>query len=193
MCMNYPLMETPFVLIPFGDMKKKQVEEYFQWYMSQIEDRIYLLKQFINQDTNSVLLNKTPESLIDLWEWFENHIEFEEKTEQDVQKELREQPEWFHEMLLQNTTRLTILTMELAEDIAIYFSETMIFNNSSVHWGYRMKPKKLDGVNRPILLGFNGDICVNPRRLVSVCLHRSSEKKNKYELYETYNIWVKNI
>lgn len=26
---NYPLMETPFVLVPFEEMNKKQVEQYF--------------------------------------------------------------------------------------------------------------------------------------------------------------------
>ena len=88
---------------------------------------------------------------------------------------------------------MTLLTMALAEDIAIYFSETMIHNHPQVHWGYLMKPKKLDGVNIPILLGFKGNDCVNPRRLVSVCISKSTEKKNKYKLYEVYNIWVNNI
>ena len=88
---------------------------------------------------------------------------------------------------------MTLLTMALAEDIAIYFSETMIHNHPQVHWGYRMKPKKLDGVNIPILLGFEGDISSNPRNLVSVCIYKSTDKKNKYQLYETYNKWVDNI
>lgn len=193
MCMDYPLMETPFVLIPFEDMKKKQAEQYFQWYISEIKNRIVQLNQFIKHETNNILLDKTPEALIDLWEWFENHIEFKEKTEEEIKKELNGQPEWFRDILLKNTKILTILTMALAEDIAIYFSETMIFNHPEVQWGYRMKPKKLDGVNQPILLGFKGDICVNPRRLIKVCIYNSAEKKNKYELYETYNIWINNI
>ena len=176
---GYPIMEPPFLSFPIEEMKKKQVEQHFNWYMAQIEGRIKQLNEFINLEKKDVVLDKTPESLIDLWEWYEDHIEYEDKTEDEINESCEGQPEW--------------LTLALAEDIAIYFSETMIHNHPQVHWGYLMKPKKLDGVNIPILLGFEGNMCVNPRRLVSVCISKSTDKKNKYKLYEVYNIWVNNI
>lgn len=191
--MDYPIMEPPFVLLPFEEMKKKQVEQYFQWYMTEKENRIRQLDKFINQETTKVLLDYSAESLIDLWEWFESHIEYQEKTEEELHNELSGKPLWIQDILQQNKKRLTLLTMALAEDISIYFSETMIKNHAEIKWGYRMKPKKLDGVNQPILIGFHGDICRNPRRFVSVCITNSSDKRNKYELYETYKIWEMNI
>ncbi len=191
--MNYPIMETPFILLPFEEMKKKQVEQYFQWYMTEKANRIRQLSEFINQETNKVLLDNSAESLIDLWEWFESHIEYQEKTERELHDELSGKPLWIQEILKNNTKRLTLLTMALAEDIAIYFSETMIKNHSEIRWGYRMRPKKLNGVNQPILLGFHGDISVNPRRLVSVCISKSTDEKNKYQLYETYKKWEESI
>jgi len=190
---GYPIMEPPFEFVPFEEMKKKQAEQYFNWYMTQIEDRIKQLNEFINLENKKLVLDKTPESLIDLWEWFQEHIEYEDKTEEEINKSCEGQPEWFQEILRHSTIKMTLLTMALAEDIAIYFSETMIHNHPQVHWGYLMKPKKLDGVNQPILLGFKGNDCANPIGLISVCIYNSTEKKNKYELYETYNIWVKHI
>ena len=190
---GYPIMEPPFEFVPFEEMKKKQVEQHFNWYMTQIEGRIKQLNDFINLEKKDVVLDKTPESLIDLWEWFQEHIEYEDKTEEEINESCEGQPEWFQEILRQSTKKMTLLTMALAEDIAIYFSETMIHNHPQVHWGYRMKPKKLDGVNIPILLGFEGDISSNPRNMVSVCIYKSTDKKNKYQLYETYNKWVDNI
>ena len=190
---GYPIMEPPFLSFPIEEMKKNQVEQHFNWYMTQIEGRIKQLNKFINLEKKDVVLDKTPESLIDLWEWSQEHIEYEDKTEEEINKSCEGQPEWFQEILRQGTKKMTLLTMALAEDIAIYFSETMIHNHPQVHWGYLMKPKKLDGVNIPILLGFEGNMCVNPRRLVSVCISKSTDKKNKYKLYEVYNIWVNNI
>jgi hypothetical protein len=191
--MEYPLMETPFVLVSFKDMNKKQAEQYFIWYMREKEKRIKQLEQYVNQDSQHVFLDKSPESLIPLWEWFEDKIEWEKGSEEEMQEELFGKPEQIRKILLQNTKRATVLTMALVEDIAIYFSDTIIFNNPTVHWGYKMKPKKLDGVNQPIMLGFKGGICVNPRGLVELCIMRSSRKRNKEELFETYTILLKNI
>lgn len=191
--MEYPLMEPPFVLVSFNDMNKKQAEQYFIWYMLEKEKRIKQLEQYVNRDPRRVVLDKSPESLIPLWEWFEDRIEWEKRPEEEMKEEFLGEQERIRNILLQNTKQITGLTMALAEDIAIYFSDTLIFNNPTVHWGYKMKPKKLDGVKQPIILGFKGDICVNPRSLVELCILRSSRKKSKEELFGTYTILLRNI
>lgn len=191
--MDYPLMETPFILVPFKEMNKKQVEQYFNWFIQEKEKRMTQLEICVNQEIKSVVLDKTPESLIPLWDWFESHIEWEDKTEEELKDELVGRPEWMYPHILVHTKKATILTMALERDIAIYFAETLINNHPNIYWGYRMKPKRLDGVNQPILLGFKGDISVNYRRLVNVCLLKSSRKKDKNQLYELYNIWCENV
>ncbi|WP_443596552.1 hypothetical protein [Agathobacter sp.] len=42
--MQYNGMTPPFELIPFEDMKKKQAEQYFVWYIDTIEQRIQNLE-----------------------------------------------------------------------------------------------------------------------------------------------------
>ncbi|MDD4295467.1 MAG: hypothetical protein PHC69_00725 [Ruminiclostridium sp.] len=191
--MEYGLMETPFMLIPFYEMNKKQAEQYFQWFMLEKENRIHQLEQYAKQSVDSILLDKTPESLVDLWEWFEEHIEWEDKSEQEIEDELKGRPDWMKPHILADTKKMTVLTLALGMDISIYFGETLICNNPSIYWGYRRSPKKLDGVNRPILLGFKGDVCVFPYTLIKVCIMESTENKDKYKLLELYNIWCKNV
>ncbi len=192
--MDYPLMETPFVLVPFEEMNKKQVEQYFQWFMTEKDKRIHQLEQYINKNnTEKVVLDKSPESLIPLWEWFEYQIEWEERSEKEIEDEVKGKPEWIREILLQDTKKMTILTMALTTDIATYFGETLIHNNPGIRWGYLLKPIRLDGVKEPILLGFKKNISMNPRRATSVCVLRSSKNRNRNELYETYNLWLRKI
>ncbi len=102
-------------------------------------------------------------------------------------------PEWMRPNILANTKKMTILTLALAMDISIYFGEALIHNHSSIYWGRKSTPKKLDGINRPILLGFKGDICVFPYTLINVIIRKDSEEKNLNRLYNLYNIWCKNV
>lgn len=189
---NYPLMVTPFEYISPRDRNKKQTEQYFQWFMTEKISRIEQLQNYINKtSTSKILLEKTPESLIPLWSWFEDRIEFVDKTDEEIEKMLTGKSKREQHLIKDCTSKMSLLTMALLEDISIYFAETLISNNSSIHWGYRRKPKILDGVNQPILLGFEGDLSVNQRTLVSVCIHRSARQRNDKELYETYIIWEK--
>ncbi len=186
-------METPFALTPFGDMSKKQADQYYQWFLTEKEHRIQQLEQYVKQSTNNISLDKEPDSLIDLWEWFEGNIEWENKTEQELHNELDGQPNWMRPHILAETRKMTVLTLALGMDISIYFGETLIYNNPSIYWGYKTSPKKLDGVNRPILLGFKGEVCVYPYTLIQVCIRKSTEHKNKNQLYDLYNTWCNNV
>ncbi len=189
--MDYPLMETPFVLVPFEEMNKKQVEQYYQWFMTEKDKRIHQLEEYINKNnTEKVVLDKSPESLIPLWEWFEHQIEWEERSQKEIDDEVKGKPEWMREIIQQSTKKMTILTMALTTDIATYFGETLIYNNPSIRWGYLLKPLKLDGVKEPILLGFKKNISMNPRGIVHVCVLKSSRQKNKMKLFESYTNWL---
>ena len=70
-------MVTTFELVAFEDMNKKQVEEYFQWFMSERKNRLRQLEQYVNYSNNHKMsFNKSSESLVPIWEWFERQIEW---------------------------------------------------------------------------------------------------------------------
>jgi hypothetical protein len=158
--MQYNGMTPPFELISFEDMKKKQAEQYFVWYIDTIEQRIQNLEKYINLTGTRMVLDKTPNSLIELWDWFSNHIEVCTKDEQELMLESTMRPDWIKAHIMSDRRKLSLNTIMIAVDISAYFGEVFIKNNPNIYWGYLSKPKKLHGVNRPRLLGFAGDMSV---------------------------------
>jgi hypothetical protein len=191
--MQYNGMTPPFELIPFEDMKKKQAEQYFVWYIDTIEQRIQNLEKYINLTGTHMVLDKTPNSLIELWDWFSNHIEVCTKDEQELMLELAMRPNWIKAHIMSDRRKLSLNTIMIAVDISAYFGEVFIKNNPNIYWGYLSKPKKLHGVNRPRLLGFAGDMSVYPYGRVEMCIWKTIETVDNMHLFNMYQVCLKMI
>ena len=191
--MQYNGMTPPFELIPFEDMKKKQAEQYFVWYIDTIEQRIQNLEKYINLTGTHMVLDKTPNSLIELWDWFSNHIEVCTKDEQELMLELAMRPNWIKAHIMSDRRKLSLNTIMIAVDISAYFGEVFIKNNPNIYWGYLSKPKKLHGVNRPRLLGFVGDMSVYVYGRVEVCIWKTIETVDNMHLFNMYQVCLKMI
>ena len=184
--MEYREMHIPFELVPFCNMNKKQAEQYFNWFLETKEQRIKNLQEYINSETEEIVLDKSPESLIGLWRWFETKIILEKKKDEEIYEELRLSPEWMRENILNDVYKLSILTMTLVHDISVYYGDVVIENNTQIRWGYLSRPKKLDGINAPRLLGFKADMSVYTYRQVEVCARKSIDEKNENRLINLY-------
>lgn len=191
--MQYNGMTPPFELIPFEDMKKKQAEQYFVWYIDTIEQRIQNLEKYINLTGTHMVLDKTPNSLIELWDWFSNHIEVCTKDEQELMLELAMRPNWIKAHIMSDRRKLSLNTIMVAVDISAYFGEVFIKNNPNIYWGYLSKPKKLHGVNRPRLLGLAGDMSVYVYGRVEVCIWKTIETVDNMHLFNMYQVCLKMI
>ena len=191
--MQYNGMTQPFELISFEDMKKKQAEQYFVWYIDTIEQRIQNLEKYINLTGTRMVLDKTPNSLIELWDWFSNHIEVCTKDEQELMLELTMRPDWIKAHIMSDRRKLSLNTIMIAVDISAYFGEVFIKNNPNIYWGYLSKPKKLHGVNRPRLLGFAGDMSVYPYGRVEMCIWKTIETVDNMHLFNMYQVCLKMI
>ena len=191
--MQYNGMTPPFELIPFEDMKKKQAEQYFVWYIDTIEQRIQNLEKYINLTGTHMVLDKTPNSLIELWDWFSNHIEVCTKDEQELMLELAMRPNWIKAHIMSDRRKLSLNTIMVAVDISAYFGEVFIKTNPNIYWGYLSKPKKLHGVNRPRLLGFAGAMSVYVYGRVEVCIWKTIETVYNMHLFNMYPVCLKLI
>lgn len=191
--MQYNGMTPPFELISFEDMKKKQAEQYFVWYIDTIEQRIQNLEKYINLTGTRMVLDKTPNSLIELWDWFSNHIEVCTKDEQELMLESAMRPDWIKAHIMSDRRKLSLNTIMIAVDISAYFGEVFIKNNPNIYWGYLSKPKKLYGVNRPRLLGFAGDMSVYVYGRVEVCIWKTIETVDNMHLFNMYQVCLKMI
>ena len=188
--MEYEIMIPPFKHDGFEHLNRKQAEEYFQWYMSQIDYRIKILSDAVS--SSSVLLDFTVDSLIDLWEWYEDKIIVEKKTEEELKEEVGKYPSWMEKEI--STTKISLDTWKIGMDVAIYFAE--VFRKAAgetIYWGYFTKPKKRASVNQPVLLGFKKEMDLDARRVVVNCTRHSSEERKKTRLYDMVNVWMKYI
>lgn len=189
--MKYEMMIPPFDRVEFIDMNKKQAQEYFEWYIGQIDYRISLLLNNIKEDGIDTNFDYSIESLIPLWEWYERKISYRKIDESEYQLRISKHPEWMKDYIAE--TDLSWETLMYCMDVALYFAEVMIRHNDNIKWGFFTKPKNRSGVNQPVLLGFKYDMDLNPRLIVENCTRRSGKEMLKTRLYDMYFTWMKYI
>lgn len=185
--MEYPLMIPPFTISSFNTLTKKQVEQFFQWFLIEKTNRVQVLSQYIDQTGEHVELDYTPNSLIPLWDWFESQIEIETRTEEKIEAQIRSLPPKWQNVVKPATTQLSQKTLAIGLDISTYFGEVLVTNNDTIRWGYRTSPKKLDGVNRPLLImGHWHDISIYQCTTIHVLTLKSSRERDSNRLYNMY-------
>ena len=189
--MQYEMMIPPFESVEFRDMNKKQAQEYFDWYIGQADYRVNLLLNAVKEDGIDADFDYSVESLIPLWEWYEDKISYRKLSEAEFQARTSNHPEWMkaHEP----DTDLSWETLMYCMEVALYFAEVIIRHNDSIYWGFFTKPKNRGDVNQPVLLGFKHDMDLNPRLIVENCTRRSGREKKPNRLYDMYYTWMKYV
>lgn len=189
--MKYEIAYYPYEYPGFENMTKKQAEQYFNWYVSIIDERIAYLQNFIKEDGGGFLLDYTPESLKTLWEWFEPKMYLEEMPQEWYEEQLAKQPAWAREFIKKED--LSQETKKIIFDVATYLGETMRKNHKDVlRWDYVKKPKNDVSFNRPVLIGFSSSK-FDPRLISQTCCYRYLRTHEQYELYDAYLIWQSKI
>ena len=190
--MNREITSPPHDNLSFKEMKKKQAEEYFEWYVSQIPLKIELLEEIAASDGVKTVFDFTPESLIPIWEWHETKITYRQLTEEEIQAERNMHPEWMWDRIADRD--LSFDTLYYCMALALYFAEVIIRNaNGKVNWGFFSKPKNRMGVNEPTLLGFKCNQDLNPRRVLVNCTRKSAREFKSTRLKDAYDIWIKDV
>ena len=187
----YDMVCLPARKKEFKEFSKKEAEIYLKWYISEIDSRIFILKRFAKEDGCKCNFDYSPESLIDLWSWFETKIYTEEKSTKELEEEYKKYPEWMHEFI--SSTKISIETYKIAWDVSVYFGEVLVRNNSELYYGFFSKPKSRMSVNKPVVLGFKHNMDVDPRQIIKVFSLRDLKESNARALYETYLNWVEDI
>ena len=182
-------MIPPFEHMDFVEMRPLEAKKYFEWYVGEITNRIAVLSETFKNE-NNLNLDYSIDSLIDLWEWYETKITYRSLGEAEYKELLDKYPAWMYEYI--SKTDLSYETLAYGMDIAIYFAEVIIRNNTDrVRWGYFTKPKNRASVNEPVLLGFKYDKDLNPRLIIINCARKSERDRSTMRLYDMYNVWMK--
>lgn len=194
--MNYPLMTPTFEMKPFEEMTKKEAQIHFNWYLSEVPKRIELLSNAFLETGGGTSgdLDFSQKSLMNLWSWFIPRITTITKSDDEIASELKVAPEWFKEKIIENNKKLSIGTLSLAMDIAIYLAEVFIKNFNSLEWGFVTHPKSLAYVNSPVVIGFSSGVELDPRNLVyNLTLKTVNGELNEKGLFNLFDAWKDDI
>ncbi len=188
--MTYTLIQPPFTL-KFREMSKKELKDYYQWFMAILPDRLDELCQVVKQTSGfqNWTPDFTPDSLNILGEWFLLQVETRKRSQEELQ-EMKNQQTFPIDI---HNEELTDRTFSLAIDIGMYFSQVLIKNNPSLSWKQPFGNKKFADYGQPLLTGF-GVVSLNPIRIATSLAYGLSDRtRNGKRLREIYDYGLTKI
>ena len=194
--------ESPIEKGDFLSFTKREAEIYFNWYIEHIDERIEYLCEYVHSQGQSIELDFSVNSIIEIWDWYVKQIKIERYTRSELEEIAKEYPQWIREEIISDDIKLSYETLAICSDVAIYFAEVFRRQNENdISWGFFTKPKKQYSVNEPVLLGFIGKLseiyigndCLNPRRTVYHCTLHYIDCEKRFTLYEMYKVWKKKV
>lgn len=195
-CMKYIAAESqsPIEKGDFLTFTKKEAETYFNWYVEHIDERIEYLMEYIRSQGESIKLDFSVNSLVEIWNWYVKQIKVERYTQDELEEMAKEYPEWIREEIMSDDRKLSYETLAICGDVAIYFAEVIRrHNENDISWGFFTRPKNMYSVNEPVLLGFIGNQNLNPRGTVYHCTLHYIDDEKRFNLYEMYRVWEEDI
>lgn len=184
--MSYAAIQPPFTL-QFREMPKKELKAYFDWFLSQIAQRIAGLEREVRTTASLANWNadKSPESLSALGGWFVRHVQ----TRQRTPEEIREITAVSSIPISIPNQELTNRTFSLAMDVGMYLAETLRAQHPKLEWRQFLEDKKFVDYGQPVLVGF-GAVPLNPVRIVITLAYGIADQKQGGErLRELYDYW----
>lgn len=188
--MNYELMVPPFEMKEFDEMNKKEAKEHFEWYISEIPNRIEILKTIYEErGGKKENLDYSIKSLEGLWKWYLKNVEIIDKSEKEILDEKSELPEWLKDEEI-IPKKISITWLAIAMDISMYLGEVFVRNNPSLQWTFVTKPKRIMHVNRPVIGDFKNDKMDTRHILYILTLKIIKNTTDEKALLNLYNVWM---
>lgn len=192
MC-EYQIIKLPYSNKRFSEMNKKELDEYYEWFLDQIPKRINILEQAVNSTSGFAhwKADYSPDSLDRLGEWFEKNVETRLRTD----KEKYQQTvglSWPANQLPIPDWELTHKTYSLAIDIGMYFSQVLLKNIPGIKWEHKtIGSKRWVDYGQPVLSEFDGGVFNAPRIMVSLAYSLAQNTKTGKELREIFKLLKK--
>lgn len=188
--MTYATIQPPFTL-KFREMSKKELKDYFLWFMDVLPQRLNELANAVRETPGfeAWQADYTPASLDTLGEWFACQVETRNRTEDELQA-IKDRLVFPMDI---PGEELTNRTFSLAIDMGMYFSQVLLKNYPSLKWEQPLGNKKFADYGQPSLTGF-GPVSVNPVRIGHVIGHGLADKTyNGRCLREAYDYWTQRV
>ena len=194
---------------PFQEMKKKEADAYYEWFLSKIDERSDYLREIVSEALNIQIeqIDFTLDSTLLIWKWFLKEAKLAKTPESEldkIRKGLIGQPQSFIDHMVEmSRVELSIRTEYILRDIGMYIGKMFISNYESLKWTIKYKPKSYIYVNVPIIVGFVDDKPEYPKpfhpdlepinfvRLPAMNIFEGTQKES--DLYEKCKKWIKLI
>ena len=133
---------------PFSRLTHQETEEYFQWHLSHLSERISYLSSVVSNSLaiHQSELDLSPGSLLPLWSWFLAVAELE-PTPMARLMELDQQYHTHLEqirayLLDQSQDQFSLETEFILRDVGMYLGQVFTKNEPGIYWSYYEKPQK---------------------------------------------------
>lgn len=197
---------------PFEKLTKKEAKEYFDWFISHVDERSDYLRQKVSEGLNIPIetLDFSIESLIFIWRWFLKIVELK-KTPRSVLRGLRkelkangEPKEFIKDMIRENSRELSIFSRYVIRDIGMYVGKMFVTNYQALRWDYHTDKKKDCFANMPQIFGFVDSNYNPPFELQFDPIHytemeasnlfdNSQDEKDLYHMYMRWVQWIPKV
>jgi len=188
--MSYELIRPPCPL-NFKTLSKRQLDEYFDWYVSIIPVRVDELAGAVKDSRGfeSWQPFNSPDSLNELGEWFGTQVETRRRTQAEIDSIKRE----LNFEMDVPSVELTDRTISLAMDLGMYVSQVFFQNHPTLRWSRPLGSKKSIDYGQPVLVPF-GRLTFNPTHMMTVMAYGFARNAKKPDaLREVYDIWAKKV
>src|SRR6266851_6630039 len=149
--MAYQTIQPPFPL-RFREMSKKELKDYFRWFVEVLPERISELTEAVRQSHGFETWQPdyAPASLDTLGNWFAVQAEARNRTQEELEA-IKNRLVFPMDI---PGEELTNRTFSLAMDVGMYFSQVLLKNHPSLHWEQPTDDKKFADYGQPVLVGF---------------------------------------
>ena len=85
--------ESPIEKGDFLSFTKREAEIYFNWYIEHIDERIEYLCEYVHSQGQSIELDFSVNSIIEIWDWYVKQIKIERYTRSELEEIAKEYPQ----------------------------------------------------------------------------------------------------
>jgi hypothetical protein len=188
--LNYTPIE-PLIDVDFKTAEKKQLREFFKWFVGEIPNRIGELQRAINStNDHKLILDFSRESLSKLGLWFSEVAEMRQLSKSEIRDWEAKIPRGWDVP----TTDMTNQTKFLGVDIGIYVAETLRQKHASLKWTLVETGKSFADYGRPVLSGFLHRMRFDPMGTGQVLAGKIAKNPRLIlEIQECLDAWNENI
>ena len=183
---SYKILQPPFTL-KFWEMSKTELKQYNGWFIGIIPERVRELSRALVQSSTEedCRLDLTVKSLDCLGAWFATQVEVRRRSPEEVTSS---------DSSLNEAWQLTNRTFSLAMDVGMYLSQVFLHQHPALRWDQPFGNKKFIDYGQPVLVPFEGNVPLNPIRLVVTLAYAIAKKtKTGKGLRDLYEIRSKSI